>query len=84
MQSQEDKCKNHHKKKRLCCADETFESVHEKTKDIKKECFKEVTGREWVSHGHHGHHHHGAFDPFKCDKEKAEKMKNEIMVTLFF
>lgn len=64
-----DKChKRHHFK--FCCAEEALKKIHDEDKQLKKECFKQVTGKDKREFFHS--------DPFKCDKEKIEKAKNEI------
>ncbi|RZC33474.1 uncharacterized protein BDFB_005808 [Asbolus verrucosus] len=62
-----DKCKPPRKRK-LCCAEETFEEYHEKDREIRKECFKQVTGKDKDSRGE--------FDLFRCDK--VEKHRRDI------
>lgn len=67
-----DKChKRHHFK--FCCAEEALKKIHDEDKQLKKECFKQVTGKDKREFFHS--------DPFKCDKEKIEKAKNEINVS---
>ncbi|EFA03231.1 hypothetical protein TcasGA2_TC013160 [Tribolium castaneum] len=53
-----EKCRPFRKKK-LCCAEETFDELHDKDRDFKRECFKQVVGSKDGPR---------EFDPFRCDK----------------
>ncbi|XP_044268493.1 uncharacterized protein LOC123013781 [Tribolium madens] len=55
-----EKCRPFRKKK-LCCAEETFDDIHEKERDFKRECFKQVVGNKDKDGPRD-------FDPFRCDK----------------
>ncbi|XP_017787226.1 PREDICTED: uncharacterized protein LOC108569950 [Nicrophorus vespilloides] len=65
-----DKCKR--KRSKFCCAEETLEMIHDMEKPLKKECYKQITGKDKHS-GYHGHN-----DPFKCDKDKVERHRREM------
>lgn len=63
-----DKCK--YRRKRLCCAETSMEELHEKEKEIKRECFKQTLGKDKEQRG---------MDPFKC--ENIEKHKRDMIVS---
>lgn len=65
-----DKCRR--RRFKGCCGDDIMESIHERDRAIKKECFKKVTGKE----------HPTPHDPFKCDKVEGFK-KNTTVSNLF-
>lgn len=64
-----DKCRR--RRFKGCCGDELFESLHEKDRPLKKECYKEVVGKD----------HPSPPDPFKCDK--ADRHKKNMTVSRF-
>nr|QTE76124.1 odorant binding protein 16 [Harmonia axyridis] len=63
-----DKCR--YRRKRLCCAETSIEELHEKEKEIKRECFKQVLGKEKEHR----------MDPFKC--ENIEKHKRDMICVM--
>ncbi|XP_044751037.1 uncharacterized protein LOC123311252 [Coccinella septempunctata] len=64
-----DKCK--YRRKRLCCAETSMEELHEKEKEIKRECFKQVLGKDKEQRG---------MDPFRC--ENIEKHKRDMVCVM--
>ncbi|KAK9736238.1 hypothetical protein QE152_g12671 [Popillia japonica] len=60
----EEASKCHHRHK-FCCGDELMSKLHEKYRDTKRECFKQVTGKEF-----------GGGPPFTC--EELEERKKEM------
>lgn len=64
-----DKCRPF-RKKRWCCAEETFEEQHEKEKELKKECFRKIQGKDKDGPRE--------FDPFRCDK--VDKHRRDMTV----
>nr|WJJ63284.1 odorant binding protein 26 [Pachyrhinus yasumatsui] len=67
----DDKCKKRHRRPKLCCADESFDAMHDKDKDIFRGCLKDTLGVEKLDH------HHRKLDLFNC--EEVEKRKNEMI-----
>jgi len=65
-----EKCRR--KRFKYCCGEESFERMMDEDKGIKRECYKEVTGKDKPTHFH-------SFDPFICDKEKIEKRKKDFV-----
>ncbi|XP_022913557.1 uncharacterized protein [Onthophagus taurus] len=69
-ETEDPKCHHkHHHHHHLCCGAEDLEALHNELRDIKKECFKEVTGKETF--------HGKPFDPFNCDD--IEQRKKEMI-----
>ncbi|KAJ3654616.1 hypothetical protein Zmor_013791 [Zophobas morio] len=68
-----DKCRPF-RRKSWCCAEETTDALHEKNREIKRECFKKVTGRD--KDGKDSRDGKDGFDPFRCDK--VEKHRKEM------
>jgi hypothetical protein len=66
-----DKCRPPFRRRKMCCADETMEEQHEKDKELKRECFKKLTGKDKEGRG-------GEFDPFRCDR--VDKHRKEMTV----
>ncbi|KAH0810569.1 hypothetical protein GEV33_012222 [Tenebrio molitor] len=64
-----DKCRPPFRRRKMCCADETMEEQHEKDKELKRECFKKLTGKDKEGRG-------GEFDPFRCDR--VDKHRKEM------
>ncbi|KAG5869739.1 hypothetical protein JTB14_034361 [Gonioctena quinquepunctata] len=61
----------------LCCAEKTMSSLHEEKKDIKRACFKEITGKDKPERREKPHGPPGnMFDPFNC--EKVEQHRREM------
>lgn len=48
-----------------------MEEQHEKDKELKRECFKKLTGKDKEGRG-------GEFDPFRCDR--VDKHRKEMTV----
>ncbi|XP_022913598.1 uncharacterized protein [Onthophagus taurus] len=61
----EDKCRKKHF--RSCCDEEYFSSLREDEKPMRKECYREITGKELAE---------VFLDPFKCDR--GDKHKKDI------
>ncbi|XP_022913695.1 uncharacterized protein [Onthophagus taurus] len=53
----------------VCCGKEDFLSIDNDLRDLKKQCYKEVTGQETF--------HGKPFDPFNCDD--VEKLKKDLI-----
>ena len=64
----DEKCRR--RRFKSCCDEEFLNDLRDQERATKKECYREITGRE---------HSHGSFDPFRC--ENAEKHRKEITVS---
>ncbi|KAL3281877.1 hypothetical protein HHI36_005082 [Cryptolaemus montrouzieri] len=64
-----DKCK--YRRKRLCCAETSMEELHEREKEVKRECFKQVLGKDKEPR---------IVDPFRC--ENIEKHKRDMICVM--
>nr|AUF72950.1 odorant-binding protein [Anoplophora chinensis] len=67
-----DKDKCHHRKRwgELCCAEDVVAKMRDVEKDLKRECFKEVVGKD----------KHDKFDPFNC--ETMDQRKKQIVCVI--
>ncbi|CAH1183317.1 unnamed protein product [Phaedon cochleariae] len=76
--SEEEKCRPK-RGKSPCCSEEIFKKPSEDDKDVKRVCFKEVTGKEKPEGRPDKHHGHfgGPFDPFNCDK--VEQFRKDMI-----
>nr|ALR72513.1 odorant binding protein 25 [Colaphellus bowringi] len=72
---EEDKCHPPRRGRPLCCAEETMRKLHDDKKEIKRACFKEITGKEKPERP--DRHHGPPFDPFSC--EKIEQHRRDMM-----
>lgn len=64
------RCHHHHRHK-FCCGDDVMHSLYEQYQPIKKECYKEVTGKELKR---------GGPPPFTC--EELEEAKKNMFVSM--
>ncbi|KAJ8941164.1 hypothetical protein NQ318_010868 [Aromia moschata] len=66
---EKDKCRPWRRKPKWCCADDVLEKLHDKDKDIRRSCFREITGKDKPDRP--------KFDPFRC--EDVEKHRKEMI-----
>ncbi|KAK9872209.1 hypothetical protein WA026_017008 [Henosepilachna vigintioctopunctata] len=64
-----DKCK--YRRKKICCAENSMEELHEKEKEVKRECFKRGLGKDKEMK---------SMDPFKCDN--VDKHKKDMICVM--
>lgn len=67
-----DKCRR--RRYKPCCTTESMDSIHMNEKEHKKECLKEIYGKEKDVEDH--------YDPFKCDK--VNKHRKDMTVSKFY
>nr|AIX97056.1 odorant-binding protein 10 [Dastarcus helophoroides] len=56
------------RKRMPCCGESVLEELHDKDKDIRRQCFREIIGKDKEPRGEH--------DPFRCDR--IEKHRKEM------
>nr|XP_023015671.1 uncharacterized protein LOC111505137 [Leptinotarsa decemlineata] len=80
---EDDKCHPSRRgRPRVCCAEEAMNSIHEEKRDIKRACFKDITGKEKPQRQEKRHGpRENLFDPFNC--EKVEQHRRDMIVSQF-
>ncbi|XP_074027160.1 uncharacterized protein [Leptinotarsa decemlineata] len=76
---EDDKCHPSRRgRPRVCCAEEAMNSIHEEKRDIKRACFKDITGKEKPQRQEKRHGpRENLFDPFNC--EKVEQHRRDMI-----
>lgn len=62
------------RKKKLCCAEEITEQLHENEKELKRKCFKQVMENQKDEE-------QPEVDPFRCDKMNKHRREMTVNVS---